>query len=250
MNPFFFGRSDRPLFGAYSPARPASENSRSVLLCYPVGSEYMRAHRAFRQLNTLLNRAGMNVFRFDYSCTGDSAGAGEEATVEEWLEDIDWAMDELMDNALSDSISILGLRWGATLAALACRERDEVDHLVLWDPVVSGESYVRSVVGERPASGTVGVEGFPYSEGLRRGMAEIDLRERLDAVDETRVTLLVAEDRPDYRALDEALRARGRDSRFELVPSPADWSRADPYGDALIPQEIIQVAVTLLQNED
>jgi len=249
MNPFFFGRSERPLFGAYSPGRSGAETRRSVLLCYPVGSEYMRAHRAFRQLNTLLNRGGANVLRFDYSCTGDSGGAGDEATVEEWMEDIDWAVDELMDNALSDSISILGLRWGATLAALATQDRDEVDHLVLWDPIVSGEEYLASVLDEPGAPGLLGVEGFPYSEALRDGMRPIDLRERQEVLEGRRATLLVAEDRADYREVVEAADRHGTTVGYQHVPSPADWSRADPFGDALIPQEIIQTAVAILQGE-
>jgi pimeloyl-ACP methyl ester carboxylesterase len=209
----------------------------------------MRAHRAFRQLNTLLNRAGANVLRFDYSCTGDSGGSGEEATVEEWMEDIDWAVDELMDNARSESISILGLRWGATLAALATQERDEVDHLVLWDPIVSGEEYLDSVLDEPRAPGLLGVEGFPYSEALRDGMLPIDLREHPEVFDGRRVTVLVAEDREDYRDLVEAAERHGTPVGYEHVPSPADWSRADPFGDALIPQEIIQTAVGILQGE-
>lgn len=249
MNPFFFGRSERPLFGAYTQGRPVDGPSRGVLLCYPVGSEYMRAHRAFRQLNNLLNRAGRHVLRFDYSCTGDSAGSGEEATVEEWIEDIDWALDELQDNAMCEEISVLGLRWGATLAALACRERDDVEHLVMWDPIVSGRAYLDSVVGPGVPDRTVGVEGFPFSPALCRGMDAIDLVEDPPVLGGAVVSLLVAEERADYRSLAESLERAGTKPDFKLVPSPADWSRADPFGDALIPQEIIQVAVDMLQTQ-
>lgn len=250
MNPFYFGPSDRPLFGAYTRPRAQNGVSHGVLLCYPIGSEYMRAHRAFRQLNSLLNRAGMHVLRFDYSCTGDSAGQGVDADVDTWLDDIDWALDELRDTSLCDRVSVLGLRWGATLAALACSERDDIEHVVLWDPIVSGEDFLNAATGVVRPETTVGVEGFPFSPKLCGSMAEIDLRERFPEMSGTKVTVLVADDREDYRSLFSSIQGRGIAGEYEFVPSPADWSRADPYGDALIPQEIIQVAINLLRGPE
>jgi pimeloyl-ACP methyl ester carboxylesterase len=250
MNPFYFGPSERPLFGAYTRGRDAGEGAHGVLLCYPAGSEYMRAHRAFRQLNNLLNRAGLHVLRFDYSCTGDSAGDGVEATLDGWIEDIDWALDELQDTSLCDRVSVLGLRWGATLAALACRERDDVEHLVMWDPIVSGSDYLNFVMGtDRPAR-TVGVEGFPFTPEMCAAMAEVDLASDFPASGDTDISVLVAEDRPDYRSMWSAVEAEGVGREYRHVPSLADWSRADPFGDALIPQEIIQVAVEMLKTPE
>ena len=133
MNPFYFGPSDRPLFGLFTRARESAPDAGAVLLCYPVGSEYMRAHRAFRQLNTLLNRAGFHVLRFDYSCTGDSAGEGVDARVSKWVDDVGWAIEELQDTAMVDRVSLVGLRWGATLAALAARGREDLDRLKIDD---------------------------------------------------------------------------------------------------------------------
>ena len=183
MNPFYFGRSERPLFGLFtrgqSTASAGAASGRAVLLCHPIGSEYMRAHRAFRQLTTLLNRAGLDVLRFDYSGTGDSAGDGDEATFDDWLDDVDWAIDELMDTAGVDTLDVVGLRWGATLAALAARSRDEIRHLVLWDPVVSGASYLEEVLPHPCPQGTVGIEGYPFSASLRAGLEGIDLRQSL-----------------------------------------------------------------------
>jgi len=250
MNPFYFGPSERPLFGAYTRGRDVEGPSHGVLLCYPIGSEYMRAHRAFRQLNNLLNRAGMHVLRFDYSCTGDSAGAGREADFETWLEDIDWALDELQDTSLCDRMSVLGLRWGATLAALAARERDDVEHLVLWDPIVSGPEFLEAAVGRVRPDATVGVEGFPFTPELCASMAEVDLAAGFPDVGEAEITVLVADDREDYHSAWAAAEAQGVGREYRCVPSPADWSRADPFGDALIPQEIIQVAVDLLRDSE
>lgn len=248
MNPFYFGRAERPLFGLYTPGRSAAGPARSVLLCYPVGPEYMRAHRAFRQLNNLLNRAGMNVLRFDYSCTGDSAGEGSEATLEEWLADIHLAIDELKDNSMVDRVDVLGLRWGATLAALACSDRQDVERIVLWDPIVAGRPYLDAHLGSPRPTGTVGMEGFPFSQRLRDAMDGVDLCADLDRA-RAAVALVVAEDRPEYRDLKQALEKAASVADFEVAPSSGDWAQADPFGDALIPQRIIQAIVERLQRQ-
>ena len=254
MNPFFFGRSERPLFGLYtqgrSPGAGVATAGRAVLLCYPVGSEYLRAHRAFRQLNTLLNRSGAHVLRFDYSCTGDSAGPGAEATVEEWLDDVDWAIDELLDTSGLESLALVGLRWGAALGALAARERDEVRRLILWDPVVSGAAYFDEVLpGPRP-QGLVGIEGYPFSAELRAGLEAVDLRRDLAEGEPIPTDIVASADRPAYHELRAALESAGRRARYDVVPSPGNWSEVDPFGDALIPQDIIRSLVDRLQDDD
>ena len=81
MNPFYFGDSSRRLFGIYHPPKGQSPRSHGIVLCCPFGQEYMRSHRAFRQLANLLSRRGFHVFRFDYHGTGDSDGESTEASV-------------------------------------------------------------------------------------------------------------------------------------------------------------------------
>ena len=247
MNPFYFGPSDRPLFGLFTRAREPAPAAGAVLLCYPVGSEYMRAHRAFRQLNTLLNRAGFHVLRFDYSCTGDSAGQGVDARVSTWIEDVGWAIEELQDTAMVDRVSLVGLRWGATLAALAARGRDDVDQIVLWDPVVSGAAYLDDRLGTPRPTGVVGIEGYPFSDVLRAEMDEVDLRR--DGTDlPAEISVMVAEDSKAYREYMDGLDTAGHRAGYRVVPAPGDWAQVDPFGDALIPQDIIQAIIQQLSR--
>ncbi|MEJ2539373.1 MAG: alpha/beta fold hydrolase [Gemmatimonadota bacterium] len=249
MNPFYFGPSRRPLFGLYTRARGRYEAGPAALLCYPVGSEYMRAHRAFRQLNGLLNREGLHVLRFDYSSTGDSSGSGREASLRNWLDDIGWAIEELKDTAMVEQVSVVGLRWGGTLAALACADRSDVGRLVLWDPIVSGRAYLDDRVGTPRPRGEIGIEGYPFSQALRDEMDAVDLR-HLDGELPTDTTLLVARDREEYRRWVDPSRAGGRSVAYRVVPSSGDWAQADPFGDALIPQRIIQAIVQELTRVD
>ena len=88
------------IFGGPDLAALASGETLTVLaelgavLCAPWGQEYMRTHRALRQLATQLDRAGIHVFRFDYFGTGDSSGDSDAGTPLRWIEDIRSAADE------------------------------------------------------------------------------------------------------------------------------------------------------------
>src|SRR2546428_3558846 len=107
MIPIYFGPSEQPLFGVYHPAEGDRASTHALLLCYPLGQEYQRTHRLFRQLGTLLSEAGLSVLRFDYVGTGDSAGETGEGTPEQWRENIRTAARELRDLASPAEISVV-----------------------------------------------------------------------------------------------------------------------------------------------
>lgn len=263
MNPFFFGTSEKQLFGVYHPARGRTIRETGIILCYPLGQEYMRGHRAFRQLSLLLSRAGFHVFRFDYFGTGDSAGDGEEALLEQWLEDVTIAIEELKDTTGVEKVSLIGLRLGAALAALAAEGREDIERIVLWDPVVSGSDYVDELLAgsadsgsETPPSsaprpicqGTVGVMGFPISEELRAGFDTIDLRNlRGDPARE--VLLFASSERIEDSRLRDALVKQGTSISYHHIPSPGNWNEVDNFGSALLPQAIIQGIVGSMTAE-
>lgn len=263
MNPFFFGSSQRPLFGVYHPPRSRTPRPTGIVLCYPFGQEYMRAHRAFRQLANLLAKAGFPVLRFDYFGTGDSGGEGEEAEVAQWIADIGAAVEELKDTAGVTKVSIVGLRLGATLAAMAAATRKDVDRIVLWDPVVEGAEYVEALLRNRhsPFSNvpahianrvprpdeTIGTLGFPLTPALRSGLAGLDLGS-ITAPAAGRLTMIVSEERDEYVRLRTKLGERRVPSTFQHVASAGNWAEVDKYGAALLPQEIIQGIVTTLSG--
>lgn len=248
MNPFFFGDSRAPLYGVYTPPRGRAR-PEGVVLCYPFGMEYMRAHRAFRQLNTLLTRSGLHVLRFDYFGTGDSAGEGWEGSLPRWTADILTAVEELKDTAGIGKVSLVGLRLGGLLAARAAASGDPLEQLVLWDPVVDGAAYVRELVasgepvpamaGSAIPEGSVGITGFPLTPQLQREIAAEDLR-TLEGYRAGRVTLVVSSEAPAWLQLRDAWRARGVSAEYRHIPSAGNWAEGDRFGSALIPQAIIQ----------
>lgn len=265
MNPFFFGDSAEPLFGVYHPPREQRHPPSAALLCYPLGIEYMRAHRAFRQLTMLLTRAGVHVLRFDYFGTGDSAGEGEDVSLDRCRADIAVAFDELKANAGVDRAGIIGLRMGATLAVGAAEGRPDVDRIVLWDPIVHGSAYLEELRrfadldgsrrngdaangnGRPWPAGTVGVGGFPLTAAMRTELAGIDLT----AADPpgAPVTILISEERASDRALCRHWSEAGGDIECRCVPSENRWVEGDAFGSALIPQDIIQAVVETFAQE-
>ncbi len=253
MNAYFFGDSESPLFGVLHPPRGMSSLQRGVVLCPPMGQEYMRSHRAYRSLAGRLARKGFHVFRFDYFGTGDSAGESEEGSPRIWLENIATAIEELRESAAVERVTLVGLRLGGALAAIAATGNSDVEELVLWDPVVDGNDFVRELdeVAHSPLSssspGTVGVLGFPFTELMRQEIQEIDLRKSIGASIPA-VSILVSSEQQAAKELEEALRAGGADVRYQLIPSAGNWNEVDNFGGALVPQEIIQGVVTTLTS--
>ena len=257
MNPFFFGSSRRPLYGVYHPAKSRKPRTTGVVLCYPLWQEYMRAHRAFRQLAMMLSKAGFPVLRFDYFATGDSGGAGEEGDVSQWIADIGTAIDELKDMAGVSKVSLVGLRVGASLAAMAAVQRQDLDHVLLWDPVVSGDRFLKHVLATHATPGstapgpraTVGVSGFPLTEDMRAALSRIDLLEA-PASPARETIIMVSDDREEYRALRDRLGQRRARARYAHIASAGNWDEIDRFGSALLPQQIIQGIVSCLAGEN
>lgn len=260
MNPFFFGSSRKQLFGVHHLPKAAASKPTGVLLCYPFGDEYMRTHKASRQLAMALARAGYHLLRFDYFGTGDSAGAGEDATVAQWLEDVATAADELKETSGVARISIIGLRLGATLASRAVASRTDVDDLVLWDPIVVGSGYAAELMAapySSPGAGglqnrqaTLGAAGFPVTPALRNGFDELDLT-RMPLEAPRRILLMTSHEREDYARLrDHLLAQRPGAFAHRLVPSPAPWIEVEKSNGAMVlPHQMIQAIVGQLTGQ-
>ncbi len=143
---FYFGRQGRNLFGCFHEPLQRSIRRCAVLICQPIGHEYINSHRALRQLAARLAEAGFPVLRFDYYGCGDSSGHSEEGSISLWMEDISTALAELRTRAGLSKVYIVGLRLGGTLAAIAGTQSNDVEGLVLWDPVVNGKNHFQEML--------------------------------------------------------------------------------------------------------
>jgi pimeloyl-ACP methyl ester carboxylesterase len=138
---FFFGPSDQQLFGMYHP--PAGGDGLVLtIICPPLFVEYMRTHLALRELALSLAADGQHVLRFDYRGTGDSFGELAQVGIAEWREDIALALQEGRELTGCSIVRVLGVRAGGLLACGAVGASDEIERIVLWDPIPDGAAYL------------------------------------------------------------------------------------------------------------
>lgn len=277
MTPLFFGDPAEPLFGALNEPPAGSERGHGVLVCPPIAQEHVRTHWALRQLAAALARTGYHVLRFDWFGVGDSAGRAGEGGVTRWVEDARTAAQELRDATGLRKISVVGLRFGATIAALAGR-RLKPQALVLWDPVLDGPGYLRELGalhagvladekrffykwpkalrarfgGFSPALAQTRegrsdeFVGFPFGEGLRREIGAVGP----DALcDLSGVRVALVESDPDRRrdAFVERLRERG--ARPERRPTSVRglWSEPDAIEELFLPADALRVVTEAIE---
>ncbi len=146
MTPFFFG-SKQQLLGMLHHARGRKAGAhRTVVICPPIGHEYIRSHWCLRLLARQLTRKGINVLRFDYRGIGDSAGTNQQTTaLDQWHQDVHTAIDCACTKTGCRNVMLLGLRYGGTIASAVASQSDKVSSLVLWEPVIDPVQYLRSL---------------------------------------------------------------------------------------------------------
>jgi alpha-beta hydrolase superfamily lysophospholipase len=182
---FYFESGGQSLF-AWLHLGADIESEHGVLICSPIGHEQVHSHRALRHLADRLAAQGFAVMRFDYHGTGDSDGTEyDPQRLATWQANVSDAVAWLRCSAGCQKISLVGLRLGATLAALYV-EQHEVDKLVLWAPIVKGRRYVRELTAlaqtAQHAAGeaAAGIEavGFVYAHETAADLAQLDLLSR------------------------------------------------------------------------
>ncbi len=227
IRPVYFESDSNKLFGVrYEPRNKLAgvgtdAKSIAVLVCGSLGHEYARAHRNLQQLSVQLAQEGCDVFRFDYSGTGNSTGHCSDGDTNTWARDIAAAACHLRSTAQPLSLVILGVRLGATLAAhfvssaqldssSSCK-RAVPDRLVFWDPVVRGEQFLNTLDAfhqqslsslvyyskRRQASGDQ-LFGLQLSESKAASLKQLDMTSLLNSP--VHPTLVVTS--CDYRELD------------------------------------------------
>jgi len=257
MSPFFFGTNERRIFGIYEPAARGAFGKRAAVLCYPWGSEYIYAHRSIRQLAIKLSAAGFHTLRFDFFGTGDSAGDLADADLAGWEADVESAMEEIKSIAGIGQIALFGVRLGATIAAsVAARLSRKVDSLVLWDPIVSGEEYLRQlgVVSQStpdqiysiPTAGNaLEIQGFPLTIPMMREFYSIELS-NLIVPPPTRTLMLVTERLSSHERLIPTSIGQGTGSlEIEFLTDTRPWTESSASA-GLVPVGVIQLIVNWL----
>ncbi|MGI8546941.1 MAG: alpha/beta fold hydrolase [Gemmatimonadaceae bacterium] len=240
--PFFFGGAHH-LFGLFTRGAPSRTRDCAVLLCPPLGHEYVCSYRTFGRLATRLAEAGFPVLRFDYFGTGNSAGtATDPGLVNAWRESVSIAVDELRNSSGCQRVAVVGLRFGATLAATVAAERGDIATAVLWNPCATGKTYMREVrmlgitnpeQSTAPCieAGSVEAAGFHFSAETVSALSTTDLT-RLDRKPAGRMLLLTRDDLPASGNLADHLRAHGAACEEQRAPGYAKFMVSPVHSEA------------------
>ncbi len=144
--PFFFPNGSYKLFGVLHEPKNDS-TGEGFVFCHPFAEEKLWSHRVFVNFARALAKLGYTVLRFDYMGHGDSQGKFEEASIDTRLSDIHCAIHILKANFKNTlKINLLGLRLGSTLCALAAEADSSVNRLILWEPIINGDRYMREIL--------------------------------------------------------------------------------------------------------
>lgn len=257
MLPIYFADRGKALFGIYHPPRRARTRPVTVVLCNPLGNEYVGAYRTMRILADALAESGASVLRFDYFGTGDSAGASSEASVPQWLEDVNAAVDEAKGTAGAERAALVGIRLGATLAAMAAETRSDVDRIVLWEPVLCGREHVAQhlarhdrwlKLGKCRAADSTDEEalGFPLTRALQQQLEQIDLLQSTPTGIREALLLFHSDER---RERANGLTALAGRSEAKVVAAPDFWLGRLAFDQPLVSKANVQLVVDWLTRE-
>jgi len=221
-----------------------------IVYAHPFCEEMNKARRMAALQSRRLAAAGYAVLQIDLFGCGDSSGDFADARWETWKQDLQIALGWLRSR-VHGPLGLWGLRLGATLAADVAQDPGlGIEQLLLWQPVGSGELFLRQflrlrLAAEMLAEGTAQSGVRELRETLSRGVpleiAGYDLHPRLATeIDALRLADLVPAVRRVHclevtaaaepklspatqRAL-EAWRSKGLDVRAAAVAGEPFWS--------------------------
>jgi alpha-beta hydrolase superfamily lysophospholipase len=200
--------------------------------------------------------AGFPVLRFDYYGCGDSSGEAQQGSITRWVDDVSTAVSELRARTGMSRVCVVGLRLGATLAALAGSRREDFESLVLWEPVVNGKGYLKELVAlhkemlrfrPRPkrsnkSQAYIEVLGFPLSRFLHAQIEELDLAKIADKP-AARVLIMKTAQTDGESGLKQHLAHNQTQVEQQVLEAPEIWLPT-PDGSLLVPAQVLQSVVS------
>lgn len=243
--PILFGSSERRLFGIYHPA-VGRKKRRGAVICPPLGNEYLWAHRACRLLAERLSVCGIDVLRFDYFGTGDSAGEGVEVNLAGCIEDTLSAVREIKALSQVNEIALIGLRIGAAIGLSVSGASQNIQRLVLWDPVLQGIDYLEELTGKSSAQavGDQFAKGFPLSKNLQDEL--LGLRPKKLQTNAQRILVVVSQESSQLVQL-EGLVENTVQCEVEMRLNRPVWMEEADLGVGAVPVDILERIVEWLQ---
>jgi uncharacterized protein len=261
-----FGTPSREVIGVYQGVGDEAPPQARYLLCRPLGQEAVRTAAVFRVLSDRLARSGSEALRFDLHGTGDSPGEEADQSFEGWVEDTLAAHTELSANDEAP-VNWFGMGLGGTLALRAAlRAKSPPAHLVLWEPVLDGKAYARTLLDAHRAELTREF-GEPWARLLRTGKVVEPvlpgdvlgfhfgnrLSEDIQQLQELSVAPALRRGIRVSCAVHEEVRPAFSNlvgnSSFSLhtIETRTDWRSSQALGTAIVPPDLLRIILSTLE---
>ena len=256
---FYFRASEKPLFGCYHRPRGKSHRDCGVVLCYPLGQEYIWSHRTFLKLAIGLARVGFPVLRFDFTGCGDSEGDCDQWRIHQWKTDIESGIAELKTRGEIKKVCLIGLRLGATLARMIGANREDIEGMVLWDPVINGMDYVAELksrhhkhlvryggVPQKPTQEHEDQEviGFTLTTNFLTDLQPINLL-TVPSEYTKKILCIQSTEIPYGKELESQIKKTHPLVEFQHLPSNPLWKRGkNMLTRKLVPQDTVKLVVS------
>jgi exosortase A-associated hydrolase 2 len=147
--PRFMGEQGEKYFTLQFSSR--EQPKAHVVYVPPFGEEMNRCRALVSEQARHFARSGYSCTLIDFYGTGDSQGELQDASLQIWQRNIQFAV-ETLQREVNVPVILWGLRLGAFIALdFAARSALAIDSLLLWQPVVSGERYVTQILRQRVA---------------------------------------------------------------------------------------------------
>ncbi len=154
----------------------------TAIIVSPLFEEKRCAHRALFIAAQTMATAGYSTLMPEFTGIGNSAGELTAINVDNWIADLRSAVAILPAGL---PLTIIGCRAGALLSIAALGEFD-VSRIVLWQPALSGKTYLREAIlrrmsqnsiigGEKPKVGEFEIEGQLLSLELFNGIQALKM---------------------------------------------------------------------------
>jgi len=230
-----------------------------VVLCNAFGDERKSSCLAMTRVARALAEGGWPAVRFDYRGCGESPGEFVDATLSSRLQDVRAAVELIQNRAGVQSVCLLGLRLGGTIAARVAADLHSCSTLALIEPVRDGCAYFdgllrRRLVRRMLTTGHGAVEGGDTAE-----LVDLDgYAMRPDTLEQMRslairpggVTfsgrvLLVQVSHSgkltrDTTAVREAFEAAGASVEVRALVLPPFWSRIDVVDTSGVNETVLE----------
>ena len=209
---FFLKAGTGERFCLYHAPRSLGKCRGVFIYVHPFADEMNKSRRMAALQARALAGIGFGVLQIDLFGCGDSHGDFREARWNIWKQDLAVAVT-WVENHVGAPICLWGLRLGALLALdFARSSKKKIDQIILWQPIISGESFLTQFLRLRLAN-----EMFAAGASTEKITGTDTMRASLRAGN----TLEVAgyELAPDLAAALDDLKA----AELVITKSPVHW---------------------------